>query len=76
MLEALGIVSMVLLVVVVVLLLALLLRERRVSLGASLRQLERAQERSERLLREEMERGREETQAGALSRSAKRSRAS
>ncbi len=60
MLEVLGIVSVVLLVVVVVLLAAVLGRARQGVVGESLKQLERGQERGERLLREEMERGREE----------------
>ncbi len=55
-----AIVSISLLALVVVLLLVVLIREHRAAVGTSLKQLERAQERGERLLREEMERSREE----------------
>ncbi len=65
MLEALAIVAVVLLVIVVVMLLAILRRDRQGGVGASLRQMERGQDRAERLLREEMERGREETARSA-----------
>jgi len=65
MLEALVIVSIVLLACVVVLLVALLLRDHRASLASSVRQLGQGQDRSERLLREEMARGRDETARGA-----------
>ncbi|OFV80564.1 MAG: recombinase RmuC, partial [Acidobacteria bacterium RBG_16_64_8] len=51
--------------VAVGLLLVLALRDRRGSTGASLRQLEQAQERGERLLRDEMGRGREEAAKSA-----------
>lgn len=61
MLEALVIVSIVLLACVLVLLAALLLRDHRASLLSSVRRLELGQERSERLLREEMARSRDET---------------
>ena len=60
MLEVLGIVSVVLLVIVVVVLVGMLGRARQGGVGASLKQLESGQERGERLLREEMERAREE----------------
>lgn len=61
MLEGLVIVAIVLLAIVVALLLVLLLRDRRASVGATLRQLENGRDRSDRLLREEMERSRDET---------------
>jgi DNA recombination protein RmuC len=66
MLTALAVVSVVLLLGVVALLVAVLIRTRRGEVGESLSQLERGQERGERLLREEMERGREETGRSAL----------
>ena len=62
---ALAIAAVALLLVAVGLLLVLVLRDRRASTGASLRQLERAQERMERLLRDEMGRGREEAARSA-----------
>ncbi len=60
MLEVLAICAIVLLAATVILLVALLLRDKRVSLGAALRDLERGQERAQGLLREEMDRSREE----------------
>jgi DNA recombination protein RmuC len=60
MLEVLAIVSVVLLAIAVLLLLAVLFGNRQGAVNSSLKQLERGQERGERLLREEMERGREE----------------
>lgn len=65
MLEAFMVVFAVLLVIVLILLLALLLRDRRASMPSTLRGLERGQDRGERLLREEMERVREETARSA-----------
>ncbi|OFW57217.1 MAG: recombinase RmuC [Actinobacteria bacterium RBG_16_64_13] len=65
MLEVLGVVSVVLLVIAVVLLLVVMARARQGGVSASLKQLERAQERGERLLREEMERGRDEAARSA-----------
>lgn len=60
MLEILAIVSVVFLVISVGLLVVVLFQSRRGPIDSTLRQLERGQERGERLLREEMERGREE----------------
>ena len=65
MVEALGIVSVVLLVVAVGLLVAVLVRGSQPGLGSAIRQLERGQERGERLVREEMQRGRDETARAA-----------
>ena len=65
MLEVLAIVSLVLLAVAVVLLLFVAFRTRQEAVGASLRLLERGQERGERMLREEMERSREEAARSA-----------
>ena len=55
-----GITAVVLLVIVAGLLVTLILRQGRGAGGVPSRQLLLGQERSERLLREEMERGREE----------------
>ena len=63
--QALAIVSVFLLLVVVGLLALLLLRNRQGSVGSSLEQLREGQERAERLLREEMARGREEAARSA-----------
>jgi len=60
MVEVLSIVSVILLAIAVVLLVVVLLRGRQGALTATLQQLESGQERGERLLREEMERGRQE----------------
>ena len=59
------VVCVVLLVIAVALLVAVLLRGRREHLSSALQQLEHGQGRSEWLLREEMERGREETARNA-----------
>lgn len=61
MLEVLAVISAVLLAIAVVLLVAVLVRGRQAGFEMALKQLERGQDRSERLLREEMERAREET---------------
>jgi DNA recombination protein RmuC len=63
--NALSIVLIVLGAAAVGLLLAVLARQGRGSLGRPLRELGLGQERTERLVREEMERGREETARGA-----------
>lgn len=63
--NALSIVLIVLVAAAVGLLLAVLARQGRGSLGRPLRELGLGQERTERLVREEMERGREETARGA-----------
>jgi len=63
--QAPAVVSVFLLLVVVGLLALLLLRNRQGSIGSSLEQLGEAQERAERLLREEMARGREEAARSA-----------
>ncbi|MBN1629708.1 MAG: DNA recombination protein RmuC [Thermoleophilia bacterium] len=65
MLEALAISSVVLLAIAIVLLVLVLSRDRAGGLQASVRQLAHGQERGERLLREEMERGREEAARNA-----------
>ncbi len=66
MLVALAVVCVVLLVVAIVLLAAVLARARRDVSGPALEQLACGQDRTERLLREEMERGREEAGRTAL----------
>ncbi len=63
--EALAVVSVVLLVVAVGLLLMLVLRSRRDKMGVEVERLGQAQERGERLLREEMARSREESARSA-----------
>lgn len=65
MVEALAVVTVVLTLVVLALLVLLLLRIRERSVDISLRQLGQAQERGERLLREEMARSRDETARSA-----------
>jgi len=65
MVEVLAGVCVALLLVAIALLAAVLLRGRQDRLGSSLRQLVAGQDRSERLLREEMARGREETARNA-----------
>jgi len=60
MVEVLSIVSVILLAIAVVLLVVVLLRGRQGAMATTLQQLESGQERGERLLREEMERGRQE----------------
>ncbi len=65
MLEVLVIICTALAACAVALLAVLLLRDRQMPLAAWVRRLEQGQDRSERLLREEMARGRAETARGA-----------
>ena len=59
MLEALGFACLVLLVIAIALLVSVLVRGTNGSLGRAVMRLQNGQDRSERLLREEMERGRD-----------------
>ena len=59
--SALSVVAIVLLVLALLLLVLLLLRQRKTSAGGALREMLQGQERGERLLREEMGRGRLES---------------
>ncbi len=66
MLEALGFACLVLLVIAIALLVSVLVRGTNGSLGRAVMRLQNGQDRSERLLREEMERGRDESARVAL----------